>query len=222
MATKIVGKLGDWGDGDVGGNDFMKLIEGEEGNPIRMITSPYQFYSHWTQDATGADRKVRCAMDGCPLCQRGEKATARWLVGIIDRKSGKPAVLEIGPQIFKGVLSLSKKAKWGDPRKYDLSIERKPKNSQPLYVVTPEPKAPLSDEDKSMAKEFLARVDLTKMSAAATVEEVCEAVGLKAAKTESAVDNSFGDSDDDSTTAAVEVPAEETSSDSDDFDFESN
>ena len=218
MVTKIVGKLSDWSDGDVGGNDFLKLVEGEEGNPVRMITSPYQFYSHWTTDETGAERKVRCAMDGCPLCQRGEKATARWLVGVIDRRAGKPAILEIGPQIFKQILGLSKKPKWGDPRKFDLVIERKPKNSQPLYETSPEPKEALSDLDKAMAKEFLAKVDLTKMSAAATVEEVCEAVGIKsvAAATESTVDNDF----DDSAPAAVETPAEETTTDDEDFDFD--
>ncbi len=211
MGTKVVGKLDNWNDADLGGNDFMALEEGS--NLVRMITSPYQFYIHWAKDATGANRKVRCALEGCPLCQQGERASARWYVGVLNRKSEKPAVLEIGPQIFKQMLGLAKKEKWGDPRKYDVDIERQPKGSQPLYIVSPEPKEVLTEEEKSVAKEFLARVDLSKMSAAPSVDEVREKMGLPSGtKKESAVSNDFDDP------VAEETPAEETSDD--DFDFE--
>lgn len=212
MGTKVVGKLDNWGDADLGGNDFMQFEEGN--NPIRMITSPYQFYIHWAKDQTGANRKVRCALEGCPLCQQGEKAQARWFVGVINRKTNKPAIAEIGPQIFKQMLGLAKKEKWGDPRKYDVDIERQPKGSQPLYIVSPEPKEPLSEEEKAVAKEFLARVDLAKMSAAPTADEVREKMGLSVEKkAASTVNNDF---DDDA--AAPEVASD--ASEDDDFDFD--
>ena len=210
MGTKVVGKLENWADADLGGNDFMQLEEGN--NPIRMITSPYQFYIHWSKDATGANRKVRCALDGCPLCHDGERAAARWYIGVINRKTNKPAIMEIGPQIFKQMLGLAKKEKWGDPRKYDVDIERQPKGSQPLYIVSPEPKEALSDEDKGMAKEFLAKIDLSKMSAAPTVDEVREKMGLAHKQSESAVSNDFDD--------AAPVASTEETSDDDDFDFD--
>jgi hypothetical protein len=198
MGTRVVGKLDDWGDGDLGGNDFMQLEEGS--NPVRLITSPYQFYIHWTKDATGATRKVRCSIDGCPVCQQGiDRAQPRWFVGVLNRKnSGKPAILEIGTQIFRGILGLSKKEKWGDPRKYDIDIERQPKGSQPLYIVSPEPKEALEDDEKTMIKEFLGRVDLVKMCAAPTPDEVREKLGIPSEDvSSSSVDNNFGDSSDD-------------------------
>lgn len=204
MGTKVVGKLDSWEDADLGGNDFMNLEEGD--NPVRLISSPYQFYIHWTKDATGANRKVRCALDGCPLCQDGERATARWYVNVVNRKTGRCAILEIGPQIFKQILGLAKKEKWGDPRKYDLDIERQPKGSQPLYIVSPNPKEPLSDDEKGMVKEFLARIDLAKMTEAPTVAEVREKLGLEPDAGDSDVDNSFEDGSDDD-------------DDDDDFDF---
>jgi hypothetical protein len=211
MGTKVVGKLDSWGDADLGGNDFMALEEGN--NPIRMITSPYQFYIHWTKDTTGANRKVHCAVEGCPVCQQGERAVARWYVGVINRKTEKPAILEVGPQIFKQILGLAKKEKWGDPRKFDVDIERQPKGSQPLYIVSPEPKEPLTDDEKGMVKEFLARIDLGNMTAAPTADEVREKVGMSVGKevVASKVDNDF----EEKSTAVV---AEST--DDDDFDFD--
>ena len=212
MGTRVVGKLDSWGDADLGGNDFMNLEEGS--NPVRLITSPYQFYIHWTKDSTGANRKVRCALDGCPLCQKGERAVARWYVNVINRKTERCAILEIGPQIFKQILGLAKKDKWGDPRKYDVDIERQPKGSQPLYIVSPEPKEGLSDDEKGMVKEFMARVDLTKMVEAPTVDEINEKVGLSsgapAAQSSSAVDNDFEE-------PVAAASTEED--DDDDFDF---
>jgi hypothetical protein len=206
MSTKVVGKLDSWGDADLGGNDFMNLEEGA--NPVRLITSPYQFYIHWTKDATDANRKIRCALDGCPVCQNGERATARWYVNVINRKTERCSILEIGPQIFKQILGLAKKDKWGDPRRYDLDIGRQPKGSQPLYIVSPEPKEALTDDEKGMVKEFLARINLAKMVEAPTAAEVREKVGLAPLADESAVDNSFED-----------VAVETSTDDDDDFDF---
>jgi len=208
MSTRVIGKLDNWGDADLGGNDFMNLEEGE--NPVRLVTQPYQFYIHWTKDATGANRKVRCALEDCPLCQAGERATARWYVSVINRKTERCAVLEIGPQIFKQVLGLAKKEKWGNPRKYDVNIERQPKGSQPLYIVSPEPKESITDDEKGMIKEFIARVDLISMTEAPTPDEVREKVGLPSEAPESTVDNSFED-------APVATSVEED--DDDDFDF---
>jgi len=172
MVTKVIGELDDWGDADLGGNDFMKLEEGS--NIVRVATKPYQFYTVWTEDATGKQRKIRSAVENCPLVQRGEKPSARWYVGVVSRKTGKPSILEIGPQIYKQVLGLRKKEAWGDPRAYDLDIERQPKGSQPLYIVSPLPKSGLTADEKGALREFLSRVDLVKMSAAPTAEEVRE------------------------------------------------
>jgi hypothetical protein len=211
MGTKVIGKLDSWTDGDVGNGEssFMRLEEGD--SSIRVLTSPYQFYSHWSVDATGAQRNVRCAVNNCPICARGEKASARWYVGVINRKTQKPAILEIGSQIFTQILALSKKPAWGDVRGYDLTIERRPKGSQPLYNTTPEPKEKLTDEEKATAKEFLAKMDLAKMVLAPTPEEVAAKIGitLEAPKPAPQVSNDF---------EAAEEP-KETATDDDDFQF---
>ena len=176
MVTKVVGELDDWGDADLGSNEFVKLEEGS--NVVRIFTKPYQFYTVWTKDAAGKERKIRSAVENCPLVQRGEKPSARWYIGVLNRKNNKASILEVGPQIYKQVLGLRKKAAWGDPRTYDIDIERQPKGSQPLYVVSPEPKTVLTDEDKIEIKDFVGRVDLVKMTEAPTPEQVREQLGI--------------------------------------------
>lgn len=202
MTTMVVGEM-NWEDADLGGNDFMRLEEGS--NVVRIFTKPNQFYVIWCQDATGKQRKFRSAVENCPLVQRGEKPQARWFVGAINRKNGRPSILEIGPQIYKQILGLRKKSAWGDPRAYDIDIERQPKGSQPLYVVSPEPKSQLTNDEKGAIKEFLSRVDLVKMTEPPTPEEVREQLGIS--ETETQVDDDFDnfDTTDDST--------------DDDFDF---
>lgn len=205
MGKKVIGKLDDWGDADLGGNDFMNLEEGD--NVVRLITAPFQFYIHWTKDSTGANRKVRCALDDCPICQAGERSQARWYVGVMSRKSLSCAILEIGPQIFKQVLGLSKDEDWGNPRKYDINIKRQPKGSQPLYVVIPIPPKALTDEQKTAAKEFTERVNISAMIEAPSPAEVREKVGLPSQASD--VDNDFED-----------PASEDFSDDDDDFDFD--
>lgn len=201
MVTKILGEL-DWEEADLGGNDFMRLEEGS--NVVRIFTKPFQFYVIWTADATGKQRKFRSAIENCPLVQRGETPQARWFVGALDRRNNKPMVLEIGTQIYKQILGLKKKKAWGDPRTYDIDIERQPKGSQPLYVVSPEPKSSLTNDEKGAIKEFLSRVDLVKLTEPPTPEEVREQLGISESKEQ--VDDDFDNFDTDLT-------------DDDDFNF---
>jgi hypothetical protein len=208
MGTKVIGKLDNWTDGDIGGNDFMNLEEGV--NQVRIVSQPYQFHIHWTNDATGTKRKIRCAGENCPLCLNGEKSSARWYVAVINRKTNRPAVLELGPQIFKQILGLSKKDKWGEPTKYDIDIERQPKGSQPLYVVSPNPKELLSEQDVAMVNEFKTSIDLKKMVAFPTPDEVREKLGLS--KSTKTVSNDFDDTPKENSKA-------KSSDDDDDFDF---
>jgi hypothetical protein len=182
MGTKVVGKLDDWADADLGGNDFMNLEEGS--NVVRVVTSPYQFYVAWTQDASGQNRKIRSAVENCPLAKRGDKIQPRWYIGVLDRRSNQPKILEVGRQIFQQVVALRKRDKWGDPRGYDVNIERQPKGSQPLYVVLPEPKEALTKDEVAKLREAFGtkdvpgRIDLNKLTEAPTPEEVARQLGL--------------------------------------------
>ena len=84
-------------------------------------------------------------------------------------------------------------------------IRRGPKGAQPLYAVVPEPKEPLTDAEKTMVKEFLERMDLTKLSAPESPDEIRAKLGLVNVGSSS---SDFGDLDGSS------------QSDDDDFNFD--
>lgn len=187
MSTKTIGKLGSWEDGDVGvQTSYMSLEEGS--NTIRCVSSPYQFYSHFITDATGQMRKVHCCLKDCPACAAAkedkEQAKPRWYVAVLNRKVDAVQVLEIGPQVFKGIKALTaqKNSKgqvvWGDPRGYDVDIVRGPKGTNPLYSVVPQPKEALTDEEKTMIRFAMEKLDLQSMVEAPTPDEIREKLGM--------------------------------------------
>ena len=176
MSEMKFGEVGSWDDVEVGGgSDFMQLKEGQ--NRVRVISKPYQFTVHWATDVTGSNRKVKCALQDCPLCKQGVKAQTRWYIGVIDRVDNKAKILEISAQIMKGLKNTAGDPDWGDPRKYDVNIQRGPKGAQPLYTVLPKPKVQVSDEDKVAIASFQDNTDLSKLCIPSTPGEVMKTLG---------------------------------------------
>ena len=197
--TKIVGKLDSWDSSDITPQtSFMNLEEGD--NIVRCVSSPYQSYSHWLEDTTGQTRKVRCCLKDCPACKLAgdddkKKAKARWLVAVLNRKTDSVAVVELGPQVVRGIKAVAgqKNGKgqlvFGDPRGYDLNIKRGPKGSNPLYTVLPYPKEALTDEEKAMIRSAMEKLDLQAMVEPPTPDEICEKLGIEVVKSTPAVDD---------------------------------
>lgn len=168
------GELTSWDDGDVtaSSNDFLNLQEGE--NRVRVFTNPYQFYVAWVKDTSGANRKIRGAAKNCPLVKRGFDVKPRWFIGVLDRKSGQPKILEISSQAYKGIRNYNASEEWGDIREYDVDVHRNPKGSQPLYEIMPCKPKPLTDEEKALIERFNERVDIAKFTQPPTPQEVEE------------------------------------------------
>lgn len=175
MAEVKYGKLKSWDDGSVGGNDFVNLVQGS--NKVRVFTNPYQFVVHWVNDSSGANRKIKCAIENCPLCKQGVKAQYRWYLGIIDRKTQNAGILEISTQVYLGIKNLVSNPDWGDVRRYDVDIKRGAPKTNPLYTVMPSPKTLLTDDEKACISEFLERVDIAKFTQPMTPEEIAEKLG---------------------------------------------
>jgi len=191
MSEVKYGELSDWNEGDVSGpSDFMNLIEGD--NKVRIVTNPYQFVVHWARDASGQNRKIRCAIKNCPLCRQGADSQTRWYLGVLDYKSGRPKILEIGSQIFRGIRAYVNdpdwnetfKKPWGNILAYDVNITRGPKGTQPLYQVKPSPKMKdITEEETSLVEGFLNKIDISKFTQPSTPEEVAEKMGMYSSDT---------------------------------------
>jgi|TARA_R110001583_G_scaffold16234_28_gene66389 hypothetical protein len=180
MSNVVFGEV-DWNSGDVGGpkSDFMRLEEGE--SVVRVMGNPVQFYIHWVTTPDGSKRKVNSPVDAPELVRRledsGFRRQARWLIKVLDRTDNEFKLLEVGSQIYNGVRALYNNQKWGKVTAYDVSINRGPKGSQPLYGVTPNPKEALGTEFKSAFVSFNDRVNVDKMITPSTSEFICELMG---------------------------------------------
>jgi hypothetical protein len=133
---------------------FLRLEEGS--NELRLITQPFQYLVHkYKKDESDKyGQKVGCsAIHGsCPLCDAGDKAKPRWLLGVISRKSNTYKILDISYAVFSDIRKLARNVqRWGDPTKYDIDIVVD-KNGGPTgyYSVQPISKEPLSATDQKI------------------------------------------------------------------------
>ncbi len=173
MSQIKYGQLSSWDEADIAQpKDFMDLKEGD--NLVRVFTNPYQFFIAWIKDASGVNRKLKSAIENCPLVKAGHDIKPRWYVGVLDRKSGQPKILEVSSQIYLGIKNYHSDPRWGDVTKYDLNIKRAPKGSQPLYSVIAYPPKPLDEQEKSLIRNFKERVNIEKFTQPPTAEEVAE------------------------------------------------
>jgi hypothetical protein len=131
---------------------FLRLDDGS--NEMRLITQPYQYLVHkYKKDENDKfGQKVSCsAIHGsCPLCDTGDKAKPRWLLGVISRKTGTYKLLDISFAVFSQIRGLAKNTqRWGDPTKYDVDVIVT-RNAPPMgyYSVQPIAKEPLSAADQ--------------------------------------------------------------------------
>lgn len=174
-----------WNDDVFGGNDgkkntnskdlFLRLEEGS--NEMRLVTQPFQYLVHKykKEDDKGFGQKVSCsAIHGsCPLCELGDKAKPRWLLGVISRKSGRYQILDISFAVFSQIRKYARNTqRWGDPTKYDIDIVvDKNGGATGYYAVQPIPKEPLSAADQQI-KDNVDLDDLKRRVTPPTAETV--------------------------------------------------
>src|ERR1035437_6125828 len=107
---------------------FLRLDDGS--NQMRLITQPYQYLVHKykknPENPKDFGMKVQCSQlhGSCPLCDAGDKAKPRWLLGVISRKDNTYKILDISFAVFSSIRKLAKNTQhFGDPTKYDIIVE---------------------------------------------------------------------------------------------------
>lgn len=70
---------------------------------IRIVTLPYLQYSHRLVDGERYSR-IPCSKffsdSVCPVCETGNAPTKNWLLGVVDKTTGKYGVCQIGRKLF--------------------------------------------------------------------------------------------------------------------------
>lgn len=155
---------------------FLRLEKGS--NVVRIVSSPYQYIVHRykKEGDPGFGQKVMCsAVHGsCPLCALGDKPKRRWLLGVVDRKTGAYKIMDIGILVFKAIQELTRSDDWGEPVKYDLDIKVDPNGGATNYYnVMPKLPKPLSANDIQI-KDMVDVDELKRRCAPPTADKVQE------------------------------------------------
>jgi hypothetical protein len=158
---------------------FLKLQEGN--TKIRLLTKAHVKLIHKVKPASSTNPKdmgktVNCSVTpDCPACVAGIKQDQKYMFNCIQRgKEDTLCLADFGYQIFKRIKELAQSEDWGDPTKYDLTINKNPKTLG-WYSVQPNPHKPLSGAAADLAKS--ATLDsLTFWETPLSVEKVKESM----------------------------------------------
>lgn len=156
---------GNAGDGEFGkGTEFLRLQNGS--NLIRIVTAPYSRWMHAVETEGGKSWGFnygcvkRSASDTCPLCEMGNRAKQRFLLGVLEKKTGAYRILEIPKGVYNQIVTLTNDPDWkvditsSAIFPYDLDLIKNPNPPSPsqTYSLVPKPPRQLSAAELAVAE----------------------------------------------------------------------
>src|SRR5690348_1619226 len=130
-------------------SNYMELAEGL--NSLRVLSPAIVGYEWWTEDADGQRKPVRVRTEEevpeeiRTTTDRRARARHFWAFVVYNNDAKAVQVLVVKQQTIMGAIeALIRNPKWGDPRDYDLLIEKAKTGTRERdveYSVLPEPKA---------------------------------------------------------------------------------
>lgn len=131
------------------GGKYFKPQKGE--SRVRVLDTPILGYEGWTmpdakhKHGLPVRRKLDDFPDGSINPEKGSKHF--WAVPVWNYSALKVQVWEITQATIQGAIeALSYNKDWGDPRRYDLTIQREGDGLETTYAVIPAPPKTLSQE----------------------------------------------------------------------------
>lgn len=140
---------------------YMELVEGL--NSLRVLSHAVVGYEWWTEDRDGQRQPIRVRTEGeVPEAYRNsadrrDRARHFWAFTVYNYDAKAVQLLIIRQQTIMGAIeALIRNPKWGDPREYDLLIEKAKTGTRERdveYSVMPEPKAPVEEGIAELARQ---------------------------------------------------------------------
>ena len=148
-------------------SNYMTLEEGE--NSFRVLSSAIIGYEWWMENSEEGRRPVRVrSADEIPdevrqATDNRQKAKHFWAFTVFNYKTKTIQILELKQKtVMRAIEAFIKNPKWGNPKNYDLIIERVKTGSQERdveYNVIPEPPSPLDEGIVELAKSVPVRLE---------------------------------------------------------------
>lgn len=201
--SKEIGEI-DWNAADMptskGKNQFMKLVQGN--SVVRIMTNPYQYYCTWLVLPDGSKRKINSPNNDPALLQRleagGFPRKPSWFLKVLDRTDADESkhefkILEIGKQIYDGVLACVSNKRYGKVTGYDIEITRGAPGQMPLYKVMPLPPEALDSNLKAKFAAFNESVNLEKLASPMPSAEIEKLLGWSPTQSDDGHSKSAGE-----------------------------
>lgn len=122
-----------------GNSQYMKFVAGK--NKFRVMTDAVVGYVVW-EDKTPTRTKE-------PTGKKDEKEF--WAFAVVDRADSTIKLLEVTQKtIMKGIYDLVMDEDWGDPSKYDITVNREGEGMETRYSVLPGVKSDITELETGM------------------------------------------------------------------------
>lgn len=148
-------------------------------NNIRILSDGvYKFKKHYFE---ASKNSAICPNDGsCLVCKLGMQANDRYAAIVLDLDTKEVKILEFGIKILRAIGKLKDNKAWGNPRTYDITIDKSGSGKQSDYACIPGMKGELTQEQKmEAAKQIIEKglKDLSQVIKPATEEKMREVLG---------------------------------------------
>lgn len=137
-------------------SNYLKLVEGE--NTFRVMSSAIIGYEYFTTE--NKPIRSRDIPEEVVNIKKGGKISHFWAFVIWNYKAERIQIMEVTQKTIQNQMkALIDNAKWGNPKKYDITISRKGTTMNDTeYTVLPNPHSDITDQmEQAYGK---AKVDL--------------------------------------------------------------
>jgi len=149
------------------GTKYLKLETGK--NTLRVLSSPVIGWEYWTEEGDKkAPIRVKKLKDvpseRIHSNDPNERPKHFWAMFVWGREAETIQILEVTQATIQaGIKALVDEKDWGNPKDYDISINRAGEGMDTKYTVTPKPKKVLEKEIKDIWKECKEIYNLEKL-----------------------------------------------------------
>jgi hypothetical protein len=139
------------------GGSYLKL--GQGATKFRIVSDAVLGFEYWNANNKPV-RLKESPKNIPPDISDDSKIKHFWAFAVIDRSDGNIKILEITQATIRGAIkSLVDSEDWGDPKKYDITVNRTGEGLDTKYTVQPSPHNSLSKEEESLVKETSVKLE---------------------------------------------------------------
>jgi hypothetical protein len=186
-----------------GGGFWIKLAD-KENTRLRFYSEPHAINTIWVKDRTGKNMKIVNPSEdlvsrinqarGLAGTRNELKPRRTWLILALNKDEGRCGIYEAPFQVMSNLAEFRDMEEFGkNLARYDVVIN-KDSDRNPTYTANAMPPKDLTDEERTLMREFRDMVNLDEQTADTPEEDVVNALGLPspgASASSSASDDDF-------------------------------